>query len=59
MSHEWFLPEDCKQRTGHAMPERDLTPGSLYMQALEMLEESWCTMASTFPKVKIWEIGNE
>jgi len=40
MSHEWFLPEDCKQRTGHAMPDRDLTPGSLYMQALEMLEES-------------------
>ena len=38
MSHEWFLPKGCKQRTGHAMPERDLTPGSLYMRALEMLE---------------------
>ena len=37
MSHEWFLPEGCKQRMGHAMPPRDLTPGSLYMQALEML----------------------
>ena len=28
-------------------------------QALEMLEESWYTMAKTFPQVKIWEIGNE
>ena len=40
MSHEWFLPEGCLQKKGHAMPARDLTEGSLYMQALEMLEES-------------------
>ena len=59
MSHEWFLPEGCKQKMGHAMPERDLTPGSLYMKALEMLEQSWCTMAGLFPQVAIWEIGNE
>lgn len=59
MSHEWFLPEGCRQRKGHAMPERDLTPGSLYMQALEMLEQSWCTMAGLFPQVRNWEIGNE
>ena len=59
MSHEWFLPEGCKQRTGHAMPRRDLTAGSLYMQALEMLEQSWYTLVSLFPQVKIWEIGNE
>ena len=59
MSHEWFLPEGCKQRAGHAMPERDLTAGSLYMQALEMLEQSWYTMASLFPQVDIWEVGNE
>lgn len=59
MSHEWFLPEGCKQRTGHAMPARDLTEGSLYMQALEMLEESWCTQAALFPQVNNWEIGNE
>lgn len=59
MSHEWFLPEGCLQRSGHAMPKRDLTEGSLYMQALEMLEESWYTMASLFPQVAIWEVGNE
>ena len=59
MSHEWFLPAGCRQRTGHAMPARDLTTGSLYMQALEMLEQSWYTMVSLFPQVKIWEVGNE
>jgi hypothetical protein len=59
MSHEWFLPEGCRQRTGHAMPARDLTEGSLYMQALSMLEESWYTMASAFSQVAIWEVGNE
>ena len=59
MSHEWFLPKGCLQRTGHAMPIRDLREGSLYKQALEMLEESWYTMASLFPEVAIWEVGNE
>ena len=59
MSHEWFLPEGCRQRTGHAMPARDLTEGSLYRQALDMLEQSWFTMVSLFPQVKIWEVGNE
>jgi hypothetical protein len=59
MSHEWFLPEGCIQKMGHATPARDLTPGSLYMQTLSMLEESWCTMARLFPEVDIWEVGNE
>ena len=59
MSHEWFLPEGCKQRMGHATPARDLTPGSPYMKTLEMLEQSWATMAALFPQVTIWEVGNE
>lgn len=59
MSHEWFLPEGCIQRSGHAMPGRDLSDGSLYRQALDMLEQSWYTMVSLFPQVKIWEVGNE
>ena len=59
MSGIWFLPEGCRQKQGYAMPARDLTEGSLYMQALEMLEESWCTMAALFPQVDIWEVGNE
>ena len=36
MSHEWFLPEGCQQRMGHAVPKRDLTEGSLYRQTLEI-----------------------
>jgi len=59
MSHEWFLPEGCKQRKGHAMPKRDLKEGSLYMQTLHMLEQSWETVARMFPQVAQWEIGNE
>ena len=59
MSHEWFLPDGCRQRSGHAMPPRDLTPDSLYMQALNMLERSWKTVAGLFPQVTIWEVGNE
>ena len=59
MSHEWFLPAGCAQRTGHAMPRRDLTEGSLYRQALDMLERSWYTMAAMFPQVDVWEVGNE
>ena len=59
MSHEWFLPDGCRQKKGHAVPARDLTPGSLYRKTLEMLEESWCTMAKLFPQVAIWEVGNE
>ena len=59
MSHEWFLPEGCRQKKGHAMPPRDLTEGSLYLQALKMLEESWAAMAGLFPQVAIWEVGNE
>ena len=59
MSGEWFLPEGCRQKQGYAMPTRDLTEGSLYMQALEMLEESWCTMAGLFPQVDFWEVGKE
>ena len=59
MSHEWFLPEGCLQSKGHAMPMRDLTPGSLYMKALEGIEKGWETMAALFPQVTFWEVGNE
>ena len=37
MSHEWFLPDGCRQQKGHAMPKRDLREGSLYRQTLDML----------------------
>lgn len=59
MSHEWFLPEGLGQTKGHAMPVRDLAEGSDYRKTLKMLEQSWETMARTFPEVSIWEVGNE
>lgn len=59
MSHSWFLPEGCMDKSGDSMPRRDLTPGSLYMQTLEMLEQSWYTLVSCFPQVPMWEVGNE
>lgn len=59
MSHEWFLPAGCVQTVGNAVPPRDLTPGSLYRQLLEMLEQSWFTLVSCFPQVPQWEVGNE
>ena len=59
MSHEWFLPEGCRQRSGHAAPARELSEGSLYREMLDMLERSWATMAALFPTVAQWEVGNE
>ena len=59
MSHNWFLAGDSPVNNQNAMYPRDLTEGSLYMQTLHMLEESWRTMAATFPQVEQWEVGNE
>ena len=59
MSHMWFLAGEELKSSNNAMYPRDLTPGSLYMQTLELLEQSWCTMAKTFPQVTQWEVGNE
>lgn len=60
MSHAWFLAgvTDSQHRSG-SMYHRDLTEGSLYMQTLEMMEQSWATMAALFPQVTQWEVGNE
>jgi len=58
MSHMWFLPDPIR-KGGCSVPDRDLTEGSLYMRFLNMLEESWYTMAGRFPEVKYWEMGNE
>lgn len=57
MCHNWFLADGTKEH--NAMFPRDLTPGSLYMQTLEMMEKSWYTMVKLFPQVEQWEVGNE
>lgn len=59
MSHHWFLAGEEFKYSDNAMYHRDLTEGSLYMQTLELLEQSWETMARTFPQVEQWEVGNE
>lgn len=60
MSHQWFIPgKDGALTSGSDVPKRDLTPGSRYMTMLEWLEQSWETMARTFPQVPMWEVGNE
>ena len=65
MSHYWFLPESInvdgmdKNLARSATPYRDTDEGSVYMQFLEMYEESWFTLASTFPEIEFWEVGNE
>lgn len=59
LSHRWFLAGDELVNSNDSMYSRDLTPGSLYMRTLEMLEQSWCTLAAAFPQVEQWEVGNE
>jgi hypothetical protein len=59
MSHLWYLAGNPITPCNNAMYARDLTPGSLYMQTLEMLQTSWRTMAKSFPQVTQWEVGNE
>ena len=59
MNHEFFLAGETLRRGHNEMYARDLTPGSLYMRTLELLERSWRTMAAAFPQVTQWEVGNE
>jgi len=41
------------------VPYRNVTIGSDYMKFLQRYNESWQTLASSFPNIKLWEIGNE
>ncbi|MCJ7424652.1 hypothetical protein MUP01_10355 [Candidatus Bathyarchaeota archaeon] len=40
-------------------PYRNMTSGSDYMSFLQKYNESWQTLASDFPSITMWEIGNE
>ena len=42
-----------------AVPERDMTEGSAYIEFLLLYEQSWYTMVREFPEITYWEIGNE
>jgi hypothetical protein len=41
------------------VPYRNVTIGSAYMNFLQEYNESWQTLASSFPSITMWEIGNE
>lgn len=41
------------------VPYRNATIGSDYMKFLQRYNESWQTLASSFPNIATWEIGNE
>jgi len=41
------------------VPYRNVTIGSDYMKFLQRYNESWQTLASSFPNITMWEIGNE
>lgn len=44
---------------GNGFPNRDLTPGSPYMQVLELTEKNWERIVRRFPQIRQWEVGNE
>lgn len=59
MSHYWFWPEgyDCSDHG--AVPYWSSNPASDFRKWLEVYEQTWYTMASLFPEIDYWEIGNE
>ena len=42
-----------------SMPQRDVTEGSLYLEALNNFYAKSKWLAEEFPEVKCWEVGNE
>ncbi len=69
MSHYWFWPESVdlsayqndttkKNLARSAAPYRDMED-PLYLEWLELYEQSWYTMAKTYPEIEFWEVGNE
>ena len=55
MNNAWFSGSNDYM----AVPMRNLTEGSNYEKFLLNYEETWYQMASEFPEITIWEIGNE
>lgn len=59
MSHYWFWPEKYGVTDRSAAPYRDRTEGSEYCEWIALYEETWYALASAFPEIKYWEVGNE
>ena len=57
-----FFPKTESTANGRdatTVPARDLTEGSEYMQFLKKVEILWKALAEAFPRVDVWELGNE
>lgn len=61
MSHKWFIigADGSPLVSDGRMYRRNPSRGSLYIRSLKTIEEAWRTMASLFPQVDQWEVGNE
>ena len=59
MSHYWFWPEKYNVTDKSAAPYRDKSEGSKFNEWITLYEETWYTLASIFPEIGYWEIGNE
>lgn len=56
-----FLPRVASTvgGSGNVLPRRDTSEGSDYMQFLSKVKIIWKAVASAFPDITIWEVGNE
>ena len=64
MSHYWFLPERLVPQSGNADLIRSSVPypdpeDPDYTEFLDLYEETWHTLAATYPEIGFWEVGNE
>ena len=65
MNHNWFngiedsVDPNAADLDDVSIFQRDLTEGSNYMNLLAAYQTSWQTIASLFPEISLWEVGNE
>lgn len=59
MSHYWFWPEGYNCTDHAAVPYWSDNPNSDFRKWLDVYEQTWYTLASLFPEIDCWEIGNE
>jgi hypothetical protein len=56
---DWMTRIYTTPHDSQVVPYRNVTIGSNYMNFLQRYNESWQTLASSFPNITMWEIGNE
>jgi hypothetical protein len=55
----WMTGINLAYDDSQVVPYRNVTIGSDYMNFLQNYSESWEKLAARFPKITMWEIGNE